>query len=96
MQQHYTPKEISKVDSKDSRVCLIGKVVDSAGNSFVLDDGTGKIEIIYDGAIDANKLVRVFCSIADEKLKADVVQDVEDLDMNLFKKVKGLYNLTGV
>ena len=96
MSFRYIPKEISKVDSNDSKVCLLGNVVDSNENSFVLDDGTGKIEINHDGEVEKNKLTRVFCTVADEKLNADVVRNMENLDVNLFKKVNELYNKTGV
>ena len=93
---HYILKQISEVNSNDSRVSLIGNVASAGENSFVLDDSTGKIEIISDKQVERNKLVKVFCSVIDEKLKADVVQDMEGLDLNLFKKVKELYNRAGV
>lgn len=93
---HYVQKQISEVTSKDSRVSLIGNVAATGEKSFVMDDGTGKIEIVSDARIERNKLVRAFCSVVDEKLKADIVQDVEGLDLNLFKKVKELYNSSGV
>ncbi len=93
---HYVPKQISEVNSTDSRVSVIGNIAAASENSFVLDDGTGKIEIISDIPVERNKLVRVFCSVVDEKLKADIVQDVEGLDVKLFKKVEELYNRAGV
>ena len=93
---HYTPKQISEVIPTASKVSIIGHVVDTGENSFVLDDGTGKIEVSSDMTVKKNKLVRVFCSVVDEKLKADVVQDMEGLDVELFKKVKHLYNRAGV
>ncbi|MEK6909675.1 MAG: hypothetical protein AABW61_01200 [Candidatus Aenigmatarchaeota archaeon] len=93
---HYIPKQISEVKPTDSRVSLIGNVVNVGENSFILDDGTGKIEVISEMPVERNKLFRVFCSVIDEKLKADVVQDMEGLDLNLFKKVKELYNSSGV
>jgi hypothetical protein len=88
---HYIPKKISQLTSKDSRISLVGNIIQSKENSFILDDGTAKAEIPFEGKLES-KLVRVFCSIADEKLKADVVQPLEGLDLNLFKKVEDLYN----
>lgn len=93
---HYKPKQISEVSSNDSLVSLVGKVIKTNDNSFILDDGTGKIEIVSDFQVEENKKVRVFCSINNETLKSDVVQDMEGLDMVLFKKVKELYYKTGV
>ena len=74
----------------------MGNVMATTGSSFILDDGTGKIEITTDKQLPRNKLVRVFCSINDEKLNADVVQDLEGIDSNLFKKINELYNTAGV
>ncbi len=88
---HYIPKTISQLTTKDSRVALIGNIAQSKENSFVLDDGTARVEISFEGELKS-KLVRVFCSIMDEKLKADVIQPLDGLDLNLFKKVEELYN----
>lgn len=93
---HYATKQISEVSPRDSRVSIIGNVVNVGENSFILDDGTGKIEVISEIPVERNKLFRVFCSVIEEKLKADIVQDMEGLDLNLLKKVKELYNSSGV
>ncbi len=93
---NYTPKHISEVSPRDSRVSITGSVDTVGENLFVLDDGTGKIEISSEVPVQKNKLVRVFCSVVDERLKADIVQDMEGFDLELFKKVKELYNRAGV
>ncbi len=93
---HYRPKQISEVTPSDSRISIIGKVIVANENLIILDDGTGKIEISADISIERNKLVRVFCSVVDEKLKADIIQDVEGLDLELLKKLNSLYNSLGV
>ena len=93
----YKPKNISEVNLKaDNRLAVIGRVVDMGDNSFVLEDKTGKIEIVFDGMIEKNQLVRVFCLVTDEKLKADIVQDLKNFDVEMFFKVKELYNKSGV
>lgn len=96
MPARYIPKQISEVTPTDSRVSIIGNVVGIGENSFVMDDDTGKIEIISDIQVERNKPVRAFCSVVDEKLKADIVQDMSRLDVNIFKKVKELYNKAGI
>jgi hypothetical protein len=94
---HYKPKNISELNVKtDSRVAIIGKVVDIGENSFVLEDTTGKVEIVFEGAVERDRLVRAFCSIIDERLRADVVQDLKNFDVDMFFKVKELYNKAGV
>jgi hypothetical protein len=92
MQLHYKPKKVSEIRPKDSRIALIGKVFKTGGNSFVLDDNTGKVEIVSDMVVERNKMIRVFCSLVEEKLKADIIQSLEGLDLNLFKKTEELYN----
>lgn len=100
LERHYKPKKISKIEKSDRRVAIVGKVrkVNEDGNSFVLDDDTGKIEIFSDKLDKVKKggIVRVFCTIENEKLNADVVQSLESLDLNLFKKVEELYIKAGV
>jgi len=92
---HYIPKKISQLTDKDSRISLIGSITQSKENSFILDDGTARTEISFEGKLES-KLVRAFCSIMDEKLKADIVQPLEGLDLNLFKKVNELYESANV
>jgi hypothetical protein len=94
---HYKPKKISEIDAKtDTRVSLQGTVASFLENSFVLDDGSGKVEIASETIPEQNKKVRVFCSIVDEQLKSDMIQDLTNLDLDLFNKVKELYNKSGV
>lgn len=89
---HYKPKKINSITAKDSRIAIIGRVVGMGKNSFILDDDTGRVEIFSDKVVEKDKVVRVFCSVIEEKLKADVVQPLEGLDLNLFKKCEELYN----
>lgn len=98
LQRHYKPKKISNIEKNDRRVAIIGKVHSVSGNSFVLDDDTGKIEIFSEklDRVKKGATVRVFCTIEDDKLNANVVQTLEGLDLNLFKSVEELYNKAGV
>lgn len=93
---HYKPRKISEISKSDSRVAVIGTIKEMQENGFILKDETKEIEIAFDGSAERGKLVRVFCSVIDGKLKADVIQDMHGLDLNLFKKVEELYNKTGV
>jgi len=88
---HYKPKKISQLSTKDSKVALTGSIIQRKENSFILDDGTARTEIFFDGNVEA-KFIRAFCSIVEEKLKADLIQSLDSLDLNLFKKVEELYN----
>lgn len=87
----YNPKKISTISTKDSKISLAGSVVQKKDRSFILDDGTGKVEVFFDGSISA-KLVRAFCSVSEGRLNADSIQSMDGLDLNLFKKVEDLYS----
>ena len=96
MPTYYKPRKISQIMNTDNKIAIIGKVLQSSDNSFIIDDETGKIEIFSDAKVEENKFVRAFCTIADGKLKADVVQKLENFDINLFKTVEELYNRADV
>ena len=94
---NYIPKKISEINlKKDSRISLLGKVVELKENSFVLDDNSAKIEIFSDTPADKNKLVRIFCSVAEKQLKADVIQSLNGFDIDLFNRVEELYRARGM
>jgi hypothetical protein len=94
---HYQPKKISEVNlKKDSRISLLGKVAEQKESSFVLDDGSVKAEIFSDIMAEANKLIRVFCSVAGQQLKADVIQSLNGFDVDLFNKIEELYRKKGL
>jgi uncharacterized protein YdeI (BOF family) len=94
---HYKPKKISEINLKaDSRISLLGKITEVRENSFMLEDNSAKIEIFSDIPVEANKLVRVFCSVAENQLKADVVQSLNGFDVDLFNRVEELYRSKGL
>ena len=92
----YKPKKISEVTKEDTRVSVIGKVAGLGENSFVLEDDSGRSDVFSDIPAEKDKLVRVYCSVIEGQLKADVIQDLAGFDLALFKKVEGLYNKAGV
>ena len=103
---HYVKKKIEEINPEtDLKINIMGFVVDKKEDTFVLDDGSKKIKVFMDNPviaekINVNQLVRVFGSTlpTDEgfEIKADVVQDLSNLNIDLYKKVEGLYNKMGV
>ena len=94
---HYKPKKISEIDLKsDSRISLVGNIVSSDENGFVLEDKSGKTNILSDMKAEPKKTVRVFCSVAENQLKADVIQNLNGFDTDLFNRVEELYRKKGV
>jgi hypothetical protein len=91
MSDYYKPKKISSISKNEDKISIIGKVLDTKENSFTIGDSTGKVEIFSDKKVEKDKLVRIFCSSDKGKLNADIIQDLNGLDLNLFKKIQELY-----
>ncbi|MBI5347637.1 MAG: hypothetical protein HZB66_03430 [Candidatus Aenigmarchaeota archaeon] len=80
----------------DVRVRLIGKIIDIDESVLVIDDGTGKAEIIFDPASNSvnfrkGDVVRVFARVlpleTDHELRLELIQDMAKLDMELYSRV---------
>ena len=103
---HYKKRKIPEINpDEDLKVNILGFVVDKKDDTIVLDDGSGKIKVFVDmpgmmERIEINKVVRVFGSTLPTEdgfeVKADAVQDLSNLNINLYKKVEELYNKVGV
>jgi uncharacterized protein YdeI (BOF family) len=103
---HYVKKKIEEINPEtDLKVKLLGFVVDKKDDTFILDDGSKKVKVFVDNPaivekMNINQLIRIFGSTlpTDEgfEIKADVVQDLSNLNINLYKKVDELYNKMGV
>ena len=103
---HYEKRKIPEINPDvDLKVKVLGFVVDKKDDTILLDDGSGKVRVFIDmpemmERIDLNKLIRVFGSTLPIdngfEIKADIVQDLSDLNIDLYKKVEELYNNMGV
>ncbi|NCN38855.1 MAG: hypothetical protein COY38_04755 [Candidatus Aenigmarchaeota archaeon CG_4_10_14_0_8_um_filter_37_24] len=103
---HYSKRKISDINpANDFKVKVMGIVVDKKDDTLVIDDGSAKLQVFADlpniiDTISLNQLVRVFGSVMPVdngfELKADILQDLSDLNVNLYKKVDELYNKMGV
>jgi len=99
---HYIKRNIPEINSEvDLKIKVLGFVVDKKENTFVIDDGSGKVKVFIDEAslldnININQLIRVFGSTLPTEdgfeIKADAIQDLSNLNINLYKKVEELYN----
>lgn len=88
-------KSIAQIQpEKDIRVRLIGIVIDVKENSLVIDDGSGKVEILFDQPITVRQgqLVRVITRILPlidgYECRAECVQNLENFDIDLYKRAK--------
>jgi len=103
---HYEKRKISQINPDvDLKVKVLGFVVDKKDDTLVLDDGDRKVKVYVDvpamlERININQLVRVFGSTLPTEdgfeIKADVIQDLSNLNIDLYKEVEELYNKMGV
>ena len=103
---HYVKKKIEEINPEtDLKVNIIGFVVDKKDDTIVLDDGSSKVNVFVDvpsimEKINVNQLVGVFGSALPTDngfdIKADFIQDLTNLNINLYKKVEELYKEMGV
>ena len=101
----YVKKAIDNINPEvDYKVKIVGLVVDKTDSSIVVDDGKSKARVFLDPEwmekVGIHQLIAVFGSTipSDEgvELKADAVQDLTGLNLNLYKKVEELYKKQGV
>lgn len=95
------PKDIEEVDpQRDIRVRLVGTVIDMESESIQIDDGTGTVEVFMeedqlDKAEDGEKirvLGRVMPIPDGFEIRAEVVHDMSDVDIEKYNKVKKIVN----
>jgi len=77
---------------KDIRIRILGRVIDKTDGIIVVDDGSGKAEIVTeDRNADMNDVVRVFARVlpleTGYELRAEILQGMNALDLNLFRKI---------
>jgi len=80
----------------DVRVKLMGTVIDFSSNSIVLDDGSGKVEIFFEKGPLVQKgqlikvITRVLPLIDGFECRGECIQNLDDFDIDLYKKAKDL------
>ncbi|MBL7206550.1 MAG: replication protein RepA [Candidatus Aenigmarchaeota archaeon] len=92
----FVDRKVSEIKPEDIRIRIMGTIVDKKGNVVVIDDGSGKINANFEEPVklEANTLVRAFGRVvpieAGFELQGEIIQNMAELDMELFKKVKEL------
>ncbi len=85
------PKAIRDINEKDIRLRLVGTVIDYQNGSIMLDDGTGQAEIVSETPAKVGSFIRIFTRVLQlenkYELRAEVVQDLSDVDKRLYKRI---------
>lgn len=85
-------RRVTEIGKDDIRVRLLGTVIDASENVVVLDDGTGKISVVFRDPVRAEtgKTVRIFGRVmpAEEgfELEGEILQDMSGVDVGLYRK----------
>tara|TARA_Y100000310_G_C20650818_1_gene799313 strand:+ start:433 stop:771 length:339 start_codon:yes stop_codon:yes gene_type:complete len=90
--------QISKLTKDSKNVAVTGIVIskDPQILSFIIDDGTGKINVITNNSesfkeLKEGQLIRIFGKIwgegEDIEVNSDIIQNLQELDFELYKKV---------
>ncbi|HLC67391.1 MAG TPA: hypothetical protein VJI12_00755 [archaeon] len=88
------PRKAMEINpEKDVRVRIFGKVIDKVDGTIIVDDGSSAATIVSDTECNVGDVVRVFARVLPLEdgceLRAEIVQVLNGLDMELYKKVYG-------
>jgi hypothetical protein len=89
--------KVSDLSKETKNVAIIGIILskDSEIQSFIIDDSTGKVNVITNnsaafGTIEEGKVVRILGKTwgegEDIEIQSDLIQDFSKIDFNLYKK----------
>ena len=86
-------KKVQELTENDKKVRIIGIVVSSTPDLAILDDGSGTIAVRTSDPLKEGSKYRIIGQvfrISENKfeLNAEIIQDMEKLDMNLLQKVE--------
>jgi len=86
-------KLVSEIQQNDIRVRILGTVIDKSEGAIVLDDGSGRLEIVTEGqAPEMGKMVRVVTRILPMtggfEARAECVQDMTGFDVELYRRAR--------
>lgn len=97
-------RKISEIDAQsDVKVRVLGTIVSKAENSFILDDGSGVVQVITNPKLENNlsesNRVRVLGKISPNGEKfdiiAEIIQDMSGLNTKVYEHVQKLWKSYG-
>ncbi len=86
-------KLVSEILQNDIRVRILGTVIDKNESSIIVDDGSGRLEIMMEGQNpEMGKMVRVVTRILPMtggfEARAECVQDMTGFDVELYRRAR--------
>ncbi|MCD6590877.1 MAG: replication protein RepA [Candidatus Aenigmarchaeota archaeon] len=95
-------KNISEITKDDIRVRITGMVLDKKDNIAIIDDGTGRITVMFAEPIevDTNQMVRVIGRVIPTEsgfeIEGEILQNIDNVDINIYKKIRDLEKNLGI
>ena len=90
----YNELFIKDLNSNNLKISVSGIIVSKEDDNLVIDDNTGVLQIEIENEFNVGDYVRVFGNLIEIEnkfiLKGDVIQDLNKINKELHKKVKGL------
>ena len=93
--QSYQEKFIKDLSKEDTKIAVSGFIVDKKDNSIIVNDNTGNLIVICETNLDLNNFVRAFGTLfynQDLMMQADLIQDLNNVNKQLYQKVKLIFN----
>ena len=96
-------KAIGEIDAEnDIRARFLGTVIEKREDSIVVDDGTKAVEVFLDNEkvpeINVKDSLRIFGRILPSpegfEVQAEVVQNMNNINFGLYKKIREKFNVT--
>jgi len=89
-------RTISNIDpQKDIRVRITGTVIDAKGNTIMIDDGSGQVNVLFekpDTYIKEGQFIRIVTRVLPNidgfECRGEAVQSLENFDIKLYKDAK--------
>ncbi len=85
-------KKIADISKNDVRVRLLGTVIDKKENVIVIDDGSGKINVVFNDPVNVkeNQFVRIFGRVMPAEdgfeVEGEILQEMGKVDVALYRK----------
>lgn len=82
-------RKILNIKQDDIRVKIIGKTIDKSENMLILDDGTGRVDLVLNAPVNISigDTACAFTRINGNEYHAEIIQNMNGLDLELFRKV---------
>ena len=98
----YLDRRIDELTQDDIKVRVSGAVIEKRGDVLIIDDGTGQVRIATEGpkGFDINNLIRVFGRVipveGGVEISGEILQDMSDVNMDLYKRTHDIEKALGV